>query len=78
MTRASSSQPWKPGYVVVQGNRVLWWKTEKDLDRGVPPEGQIVLRGHAGERDVGEGGEVRSKGLPMEAPVPSSVSRSSV
>lgn len=33
-----------------QGNRVLWWRSERDLDRGGVrgPEGQIVLRGHAG------------------------------
>ncbi|EWM25237.1 protein c kinase isoform a [Nannochloropsis gaditana] len=47
---AGSNQPWRQAYAAVQGNRILWWKTEKDLDRGGirVPEGQIILRGHAG------------------------------
>lgn len=47
---AASNQPWRQAYVAVQGNRILWWKAEKDLDKGGVrvPEGQIILRGHAG------------------------------
>lgn len=48
-TRASSSVPWRPAYVVVQGSRVLLWRSDRDLDRGVAPEAQLILRGHAGE-----------------------------
>lgn len=48
LTRSSSSQPWRPAYVVVQGHRVLLFKAQKDMERGAAPEGQIVLRGHAG------------------------------
>jgi len=41
----------------LQGNRILWWKTEKDLDRGGirVPEGQIILRGHAGKKVCSDG-----------------------
>jgi len=38
----------------IKGNRILWWKAEKDLDKGGVrvPEGQIILRGHAGKAPV--------------------------
>ena len=34
--------------MVLQGHRVLWWRSEEDLENGRPAVGQLLLQGHAG------------------------------
>ena len=41
-------QGWQPVYLVVQGKRVMWYKSEQDCDNGGTSEGMISLLGHAG------------------------------
>jgi hypothetical protein len=46
-TKAIGSE-WRTVFVLVQGHRLLWWRSIHDFDNGVPPIGQLFLTGHAG------------------------------
>lgn len=39
---------WSDGYAVLQETRFVWWLSEDDIDDGKPPQGQLLLFGHAG------------------------------
>ena len=38
-------------YLVLHGRRLLWWHSERDLDVGRSPGGQLLLQGHSGLTD---------------------------
>lgn len=47
--RAGTSATWASGgFTVLQGRRVLWWRSERDLEGGRPAAAQLLLQGHAG------------------------------
>ena len=39
---------WKEMYVVLQGNRLIWWNNEYEIDEYKSCNGQLLLYGHAG------------------------------
>ena len=39
---------WRDAYVVLHGARLLCWRSEAALEDGLPADGQLLLRGHAG------------------------------
>ena len=41
----------EPRYLVLHGRRLLWWHSERDLDVGRSPGGQLLLQGHSGLTD---------------------------
>jgi len=54
---------WEKGcYLVIQGHRLAWWSSEKAVEDGISPIGQLLLQGHSGVtspspvdvKDVGE------------------------
>lgn len=59
MMMQSSSQgyrganEWSTAYLIIQGKRILWWKSESEAEEGKqPPQGQIILTGFAGITQV--------------------------
>ena len=42
------SDTWEVMYMVVQGHRLVWWRSDSDVDAGKAPVGQLLLQGHAG------------------------------
>lgn len=44
----SISGHWKSVYAVLQGERLVWWSSEVDIDDGKACQGQLLLYGHAG------------------------------
>lgn len=47
-TEASSDGVWSTVFCLLQGHRVLWWRSVVDFDNGVEPMGKLFLAGHAG------------------------------
>ena len=39
---------WRAVYAVLQGQRLVWWSNECDIDEGKACQGQLLLYGHAG------------------------------
>lgn len=39
---------WRTVFSVVQGHRLLWWRSVGDFDNGMAPVGKLFLSGHAG------------------------------
>lgn len=39
---------WRTVFAMIQGHRVLWWRSVGDFDNGVPPLGRLFLAGHTG------------------------------
>ena len=39
---------WRTVFVLVQGHRLLWWRSIHDFDNGIAPLGRLLLAGHAG------------------------------
>ncbi|KAJ8608334.1 hypothetical protein CTAYLR_009420 [Chrysophaeum taylorii] len=57
-----------PSHLVVHGRRLLWWHSEKDIDSGRPPKGQLLLMGHSGltdpsPTDISAAGPLRADSL---------------
>jgi hypothetical protein len=50
--KSPSSSSVNPGFesafVVIQGRRVMWWRSTNEFDSGEEPTGRILLHGHAG------------------------------
>jgi hypothetical protein len=46
--KKSDSSEWRTIFVLVQGHRLLWWRSIHDFDNGLPPMGRLFLSGHAG------------------------------
>ena len=50
---ANTNTPWRSVYVALQGRRLVWWASERDIvDESSQPEGQLLLYGHAGTTDA--------------------------
>ncbi|KAJ1452725.1 hypothetical protein M885DRAFT_619701 [Pelagophyceae sp. CCMP2097] len=49
--RVSSQQAWLRKFVVLHGRRLLWWRSEGDVDAGRAPGDQLLLHGHSGLTD---------------------------
>lgn len=43
-----SRRGWQSAHLALQGHRLVWWKTEEDINDGNAPIGQLLLFGHAG------------------------------
>ena len=39
---------WRTVFTIVQGHRILWWRSVSDFDSGATPLGRLFLAGHAG------------------------------
>jgi hypothetical protein len=39
---------WRSVFVIVQGRRLLWWRSMNDFDSGISPMERLLLSGHAG------------------------------
>ena len=39
---------WRTVFAIIQGHRVLWWRSVAEFDSGVSPLGRLFLAGHAG------------------------------
>lgn len=39
---------WEPAFGLIEGHRFIWWRSEKDFDKGEAPLGQIFFAGHSG------------------------------
>jgi hypothetical protein len=39
---------WRTVYALIQGHRLLWWRSVGDFDGGGAPLGRLFLAGHAG------------------------------
>ena len=39
---------WRTVFAMVQGHRLLWWRSVGDFDDGLAPQGRLFLAGHAG------------------------------
>lgn len=39
---------WRTVFAMIQGHRLLWWRSVGDFDSGVPPIGRLFLAGHVG------------------------------
>lgn len=50
-TQVHSTAHFEPRYLVLHGRRLLWWQSEKHLDAGKAPAGQLLLQGHSGLTD---------------------------
>ena len=48
LNKKSDSSEWRTVFVLVQGHRLLWWRSIHDFDSGVAPLGRLQLAGHAG------------------------------
>lgn len=46
--KKSDSTEWRTVFVLVQGHRILWWRSIHDFDNGIAPLGRLLLAGHAG------------------------------
>jgi hypothetical protein len=46
--KKSDSSEWRNVFVLVQGHRLLWWRSIHDFDNGIAPLGRLLLAGHAG------------------------------
>jgi hypothetical protein len=46
--KKSDSSEWRIVFLMVQGHRLLWWRSINDFDSGIPPMGRLFLAGHAG------------------------------
>lgn len=44
----SSADGMEEAFAIVQGHRLLWWRSARDFDNGELPEGRLFLSGHAG------------------------------
>jgi len=44
----TESLEWRTAFVMLQGHRLLWWRSVGDFDSGSAPLGRLFLRGHAG------------------------------
>jgi hypothetical protein len=42
------SPEWQSVFVIVQGHRLLWWRSMNDFDSGIAPLDRLLLSGHAG------------------------------
>jgi hypothetical protein len=42
------SPEWRSVFVMIQGHRLLWWRSINDFDNGVSPMDRLFLAGHAG------------------------------
>jgi hypothetical protein len=42
------SPEWRSVFVIVQGHRLLWWRSMNDFDSGISPLDRLLLSGHAG------------------------------
>lgn len=39
---------WETAFVLIEGHRFIWWRSEKHFDTGEAPLGQIFFAGHSG------------------------------
>lgn len=39
---------WRTVFAMIQGHRLLWWRSVGEFDTGVSPLGRLFLAGHAG------------------------------
>jgi hypothetical protein len=39
---------WDTAFVLIEGHRFIWWRSEKHFDTGEAPLGQIFFAGHSG------------------------------
>jgi hypothetical protein len=46
--KKSDSSEWRTVFVLVQGHRLLWWRSIHDFDNGIAALGRLLLAGHAG------------------------------
>ena len=44
----TESPEWRTVFAMIQGHRLLWWRSVSDFDSGVSPLGRLFLAGHAG------------------------------
>jgi hypothetical protein len=48
LNKKSDSSEWRTVFILVQGHRLLWWRSIHDFDNGIAPLGRLLLAGHAG------------------------------
>lgn len=48
ITHKVGSPEWRSVFAIVQGHRLLWWRSMHDFDSGVSPLDRLLLSGHAG------------------------------
>ena len=46
--KKSDNSEWRIVFGLVQGHRLLWWRSIHDFDNGIAPLGRLLLTGHAG------------------------------
>lgn len=46
--KGTDKYEWRTVFVMLQGHRLLWWRSLSDFDNGESPIGRIFLAGHAG------------------------------
>jgi hypothetical protein len=46
--KGTDKYEWRTVFVILQGHRLLWWRSLIDFDNGECPIGRIFLAGHAG------------------------------
>ena len=44
----TGSPEWRSVFIIVQGHRLLWWRSMNDFDSGISPMDRLLLSGHAG------------------------------
>jgi hypothetical protein len=53
ITQSGSGSEWSMMYLIIQGKRILWWKSASEVEEGrSPPLGQMILTGFAGITQV--------------------------
>jgi hypothetical protein len=45
---SSEHYEWRTVFAMIQGHRLLWWRSVADFDSGATPIGRLYLAGHAG------------------------------
>jgi hypothetical protein len=48
LNKKTDSSEWRTVFVLVQGHRLLWWRSIHEFDNGMAPLGRLLLAGHAG------------------------------
>lgn len=49
LTHNKNQEPeWRTVFAMIQGHRILWWRSVSEFDNGVAPLGKLFLAGHAG------------------------------
>lgn len=46
--KTTEGPAWRTVFTIIQGRRVLWWRSVGDFDSGISPLGRLLLAGHAG------------------------------